>query len=448
MSVHRHGFILFLAHAYAVSTSAQGIEGIFEKPLPATHVVLYGTLGSQHHILDSVPIAADGRFAFPAGARPAGFYQLGINGDDRLDLVLDPKEPVIEVAFHGVPLQRNVNVIRSGENQRLWAYKLKSRAGQAEVNALQEQRASASPLDTALLSGLDRKELAIRAGMARVLDSLIALEPEGQFAFAVYADRRLDSAAAGGPPQIRDRFDFSNPRLLRSSAYSKAVLLYLQSTPFTSDMALHRAADTLLSEASRDTACWSYVRWQLLDMFTTYGPDDLAQYLVDRYVVGRAALVPPDRTVLTMAANQLRMVNGAPAPDMILVTPGSPDTLLLSKVWPQHAFTALFFYSSTCDHCHAQMPGLVELVKESRPDQFHLIGIALDVTEEEFRATLVEEHINWPCYTELKAWGAQSAKDYNVKATPSIFVVDRQGKIRAKPMDHEQLRSFLQESWK
>jgi thiol-disulfide isomerase/thioredoxin len=119
---------------------------------------------------------------------------------------------------------------------------------------------------------------------------------------------------------------------------------------------------------------------------------------------------------------------------------------LLSTVWPQYEYTGLFFYSSTCDHCHAQMPGLVQLVKDLKPRQFHLIGIALDITEEEFRTTLDEEHINWPCYTELKAWGAQGAKDYNVKATPTIFVIDRQGKIRAKPLDHQELRYFLVEN--
>lgn len=432
----------------ATGIFAQVIQGVLEHPLPAGHVVLYGTRGSQHPALDSVHVAADGTFSFGPRRWPAGFYQLGINDDDRVDFVIDPTEPVIELAFHGIPLQRNMNVLRSSENQRLWSYKLKSREGQELISALQEQRSTASPLDTALLRGLDRNEFRVRGDLRHALDSLVSIHPDGPFALAVQADRRLDSAIAGGPHLIRAVFDFSDPRSLRGSAYAKAILLYLQTTSYTADMPFHRACDTLLSEAAKDTSCWNYMRWQLMDMLTTYGPDDVAQYIVDRYVVGPDAIVPPDASLLAMAAGQLRMVAGASAPDMILVKPGIADTLHLSNVWPEHDFTSLFFYSSTCDHCHAQMPGLVELVKEMRPSRFQLIGIALDTTEEEFRNTLNEEMINWPCFTELKAWGAQAAKDYNVKATPSLFVLDRAGKIRAKPMDHQELRAFLEQTEK
>ncbi len=435
--------LLFAIAYFHGSVRAQEITGLFERPLPAKTVVLYNTRGNAHLAIDSAIIGDDGRFSFGDRELLPGFYQVGINGDDRVDLVVDTSEAVIEFAFHGTPLQRNLNVIRSGENQRLWAFKLKSREGQALLAKVKEQRDGASPIDTALLYALDRRELTIRAGMARALDSLIVIAPDGQFAYAVQADRRLDDAISGGPPMIRKAFDFANPRLLRSSAYAKAIVVYLQTTPFTTEDAFQRASDTLLMAATRDTSCWAYMRAQLVDMFVTYGPDEVAQHLVDHYVVGSGALVPPDHALLQVAAEQLRLVNGAPAPDMILVTPGAKDTLLLSEVMPKHDFTALFFYSSTCDHCHAQMPGLRQLVADMKPSFFHLIGIALDVTEEEFRTTLTEENINWPCYSELKAWGIQGAKDFNVKATPSLFVLDRTGMIRAKPMDHEELRAFL-----
>jgi len=49
----------------------------------------------------------------------------------------------------------------------------------------------------------------------------------------------------------------------------------------------------------------------------------------------------------------------------------------------------------------------------------------------------------WPCYTMVKGWGDPAAKAFNVKATPSLFVIDRAGRIVAKPMDHEELRAFL-----
>lgn len=439
--------ILLLALLYRpFLTTGQVIEGRFERPFPARSVFLYGTRGTGHPVLDSVPIQPNGRFRFTSRHFPAGFYQVGVNDSDRVDIVVDPVEEVIDLAFHGTPLQRNMTVMRSAENQRMWSYKIISRNAQAALEDARSQRANASPLDTGLHRGLDRKEALMRQGLVRALDSLTALAPEGTFARAVRQDRALDMVAGEVPASIRKVFDFSDPAWLRSSAYSKAILLCLQGTPFTSELALHRACDTLLASAAGDTACWSYAREHLLELFTTYGPDDVAQYLVDQYVVGPLALVPPATSVLILAAAQLRVAIGAEGPDIDLIVPGVADTVRLSESIRQHAYTVLFFYSSTCDHCHAQMPGLRQLALDMKPSFLGIIGLALDATVEEFERTLAEEQINWPCYTELNGWGAVSAKAYNVKATPTLIVLDRQGKIRAKPMDHVELRAFLEAS--
>lgn len=446
MPLHRSFFPLLAS--WPLFAQAQEIHGVFERPLPATTVMLYGTTGSEHPLIDSTTIANDGAFRFPYRSYPPGFYQLGINGVDRIDIVLDPRDPVVEIAFNGTPLQRNLNVLRSGDNQRMWAYKLISRSGQEEIQLIKNQRGDASPLDTALLGRLNRQEQRVRTTMRHALDSLSSVEPEGQFARAVKLDRVLDEAIMKGPAAVHQTFDFSDPWALRSAAYAKATVLYLQNTPFTSELAFHRACDTLLAVAQGDTSCWRYMRYQLVDIFATYGPDEVAQYLVDQYVVGPGSRCTPEAELVAIAAAQLRMVIGAAAPNVGLATPGVKDSTALSSLWTKQDYTALFFYSSTCDHCHAQMPGLRQLVLDKKPSSFKIIGIALDATEEEFRATLAAEGINWPCYTSLIGWGEPAAKAYNVKATPSIIVVDRNGRIAAKPMDHQELRAFLEKQRK
>ena len=443
MSRMPYFILLVLAISFSDQALAQQVSGMFERPLPARMVVLYGTTGSEHPPLDSTAIQPDGRFTFGKTFEAPGFYQLGVNDSDRVDIILDPLEPAVEMAFHGIPLQRNLSVITSGENQRLWTYKGLSRQAQERASAIQQERLGASPLDTGLIRRLDREESALRVSLRNDLDSLAMLAPNGQFAFGVAVDHRLDAAIPLGRDSIREAFDFADPRTLRSAAFSKAVVTYLQSTAVEYEFSLHDACDSLLQFAERNAACWTYMRHHLVDIFATYGPDDLAQYLVDRYVVGAGSLHPPDPTLLEIAAAQMRMAIGAPAPDIELVRPGIKDTTMLSDVWPKHDHTAIFFYSSTCDHCHEQMPGLRQVVADELPEHFQLIGIALDATEEEFFATIAEESITWPSYTRLMGWGDQGAKDFNVKATPTIFVLDRQGRIAAKPRDHDELRAFL-----
>ena len=435
--------LLFASFWLAQYCNAQQIFGTVDRSVTAKTIVLYGTRGASHYAMDSVAISSKGRFAFFLQKFPPGFYQLGVNDTDRVDIILDPNEPEVELILSGVPLQRNLKVAASAENQRMWAYKGISRVGYEKLNAISEERKSASPIDTALLDLLNRRQNKVQAELDKSLDSLIRLVPSGQFAFAVNIDRALDAVESSGPDEIKRVFNFSSPRLLRSSSYSKAIMLVLQRTPVEDEYSMQHACDSLLMAADRDTACWNYTRAYLIELFATYGPDDLAQYLVDEYVVGAGAMNLPNAALLELAAAQLRLVKGAPAPDVELARPGEPDTLHLSGIWPDHDLTTLFFYSSTCDHCHHQMPGLRQLVLDYDPAKFHLIGIALDHDTLEFPKTLLEFRVNWPCYTMVKSWGDPAAKAFNVKATPSFFVIDRAGRIVAKPMDHEELRAFL-----
>ena len=422
--------------------SAQRIIGSFSDTIPIGQVILYGTRGTDSLPLDTV-VVKDGGFEFPDRRHPSGFYQLGINDEDRIDLVLDAREPTVVMRFAGRPLQEHVQVIRSPENARLWYYKRLSRAREDSIARISSTRSNASPLDTGLLRRLDRTEVALRMSTLRALDSLVELAPEGPFAKAVRLDRALDEFIGRSPGDILAAFDLSDPQLLRSRSFDKVILLALQGTMLDNELALQRTCDTLLAAAARDTACWAYTRTHLCELFITYGPDEVAQYIVDHYVTGPGALVPPGVDLLKAAAAQLRVAIGSEAPEIELVVPGSVDTVLLSSVLKGQRFTGLFFYSSTCDHCHDQLPGLRALTAQMDPGHFRLIGIALDASAEEFAATLQAEGIHWSSYSELKAWGAKSAKDYNVKATPSFFVIDRRGRIRAKPLDHDALRAFL-----
>ncbi|HRH38488.1 MAG TPA: TlpA disulfide reductase family protein, partial [Flavobacteriales bacterium] len=181
----------------------------------------------------------------------------------------------------------------------------------------------------------------------------------------------------------------------------------------------------------------------LVELFSQYGADDVLQYLVDRYVTGADVLVPPDNVLLATVADQLRVAVGSFAEDLELRSPLADEDVQLFDVLQKNSLTLLFFYSSTCDHCHAQMPGLVSLYKEYQPKKFEIIGIALDEKLEDFERTIAEERLRFPCFTELKAWGDYNAKAFAIKATPSFVLLDSTGRIVAKPYDHEGVREEL-----
>lgn len=243
---------------------------------------------------------------------------------------------------------------------------------------------------------------------------------------------------------IRDAFDWSDGELLRSAIHDKAVMAVLQSIPMDMENGLVRVCDSVLFWSEPDLECWSRTRALLIELFDQYGPDHVTQHLVDSYVVGEKVLVPPDNDLLRIVAELLRVTVGAKAPDGKLPDPLTKDTTDIATLLSTAKYTALFFYSSTCDHCHDQMPGLRQLYADEHGKGFEIIGIALDADTMEFKETITVEKLNWPCFSELIGWGSPLAKAYAVRSTPSFFLLSRDGIIVAKPTDHEELRELLE----
>jgi peroxiredoxin len=318
-----------------------------------------------------------------------------------------------------------------------------SRAAQAKSAAIKEQRKELAVSDTAGSSLLAEQEANAETERKAGLDRIIAQDPDGYFARVVQADRSLMEAVPKGASAIGDAFDWADQGLMRSSIYPKAIMAYLQALPFNAPGGLRSACDSILSWAEPDTACWEFARSLLVRVFNEYGPDDVAQYMVDQYVTGRGARTPAEPELLQVAGIRLLTAIGATAPDVLLPDPVRGDTSALHQLLPQSRFTLLFFYSSTCDHCHEEMPGLRSIHDEHPRNDLAILGIALDADLEEFQETIRERELPWSSYSELNGWGSTAAKLFGVKATPTMILLDAKGTIVAKPYDHLELRAVL-----
>ncbi|MCW5900618.1 MAG: TlpA family protein disulfide reductase [Flavobacteriales bacterium] len=406
-------------------------------------MVLLEIRGMDSRPVDSILVDRKGKFSFAGRSYPAGFYQLQVNDTDRVDIILDPRERNVVFKFTGAPLQQHVEVVASAENKALWAYKGISRAAQFELAGLREQRNRTSLEDLQALARLDSLTAAVEVRRRSSLDAVLLDRPESTFAHIIKADRKLTGALPLGPQAIGAAFAWSDGRMLRSSLYPKALMSYLQSIPFDAPGGLHAGVDSLMHWASGDEACWTYARSFLLRTFDQFGADDLAQYMVDRYAMGPGALRPLENGISALVSERLRVAIGARAPEVLLPDPVAQDTTRLSVHWQRNERTVLFFYSSTCDHCHAQIPGLRAMQMDLKGRGLGIVGISVDTDLDEFMQALTEHGISWPSYSELNGWGSSAAKAFHVKATPTLIVLDNMGTIMARPHDHVALREFL-----
>lgn len=396
-------------------------------------VRLFETRGASHRVVDSVVTDGVGRFAFTERRFPLGFYELVVNDSDRVDLILDPREGRVDLVFSGLPLQQHIRVVRSDENKRLWEYKLVSKEAQAILASVAARKRTLEANDARALLSLD--SVAGRAIELRQthLSALVAGHPDSYFTKVIRADRGIEDAAHSNAQAVLDAFDFSDPSLMRCSVYDKAVLTFLRNLRATAEEQFISAADSLMSYAGTHPDCKAYMMDHLVDVFSTYGPEMALQHMIDEYVVAAGGEAAVDPHLREKVRELLKASVGAIAPDVELPGPDGPGPL--RAVLEQNELTVLFFYSSTCDHCHEQMPGLIALDSTYRKRGLGVIGIALDPDSAEFRRTIYERGLTWQCHSDFSGWGSPVAKAFQVRATPFFFLLDRRMRIVAKPID-------------
>lgn len=429
-------FLLLVSPALAQPlTATMG----FDLPV-GTEVKVFVSRGADRVLVDSALTDAQGRAHFERTWPGSGFYQLMLPDSDRVDIIIDVREPRVVLAFSGKPLQEHMHVVVSEENNRLWEYKLLSREAQAiRANIARELEAlPATAVDRS--RELDSLERRTQAMQAKHLSRLSAAAPNGFFAKAVNAGRLVDNTTNGA--DLLPTFPFADPDLLRSTVYAKAVLAVIQHQMLYSEETFAAAADSVLARARPCADCHDYALGLLLGVFDQYGPEMVLQDLVERHVLA-AKPEPQLPASLKARIDGLRTVAiGAVAPDVRLPQPAA-DSVAISSFAKDKRYLALMFYSSTCDHCHAEMPHLADALRTYGPKGFGAIGIALDPDRSEFDKCIAERGITWPCFTEQMGWGSPAAQVYKVKATPSFYLLDSSMRIVAKPKDVEEMKRFL-----
>ncbi len=137
-------------------------------------------------------------------------------------------------------------------------------------------------------------------------------------------------------------------------------------------------------------------------------------------------------------ANQLKgTLIGAVAPDFYL----EKDGLKLSSL--KSDYILLVFWASWCPHCAQLLPQLRDLMEPVR-EKVSTVAISVDSDTTRWKIFVKENQLmNWLNTSELKGWQGVTPKLYNIYATPSLFLLDKERKILAKPVDVAELKSWM-----
>lgn len=88
------------------------------------------------------------------------------------------------------------------------------------------------------------------------------------------------------------------------------------------------------------------------------------------------------------------------------------------------------FWFTGCGPCMGLIPQEQDLAKTYKDRPFALLSVCTDESLEEGLKTAAEHGIDWPCWFDGQ--DGPIARDWNVLAWPTIYILDRNGRIAAK----------------
>lgn len=119
---------------------------------------------------------------------------------------------------------------------------------------------------------------------------------------------------------------------------------------------------------------------------------------------------------------------GKKAPDVIARTLDGSEWKLEDQCGK---VVVIDFWATWCGPCVGAMPRMKEIYEKYKSrDDFVMVGVSLDHDKQALMKFCQEHEISWPQIFEAdKGWDNSVAKSFEIRGIPSVWVIDKGGKV-------------------
>lgn len=438
-------FILISSLLFVLSpiTSAQTLKGNFiNKRQQGKSVFLYRTEGNFKYKIDSVKININGSFTFPFKEYPLGYYKISlVNEKNITDVILNPKEKLVELEFGQVYLEKDVRVLNSIENKAYREFKKKEKEIDSQIKGLKKQ-----------LSQFKAKGEEIK--MNEVKNQIKNKEKEkfdftqkviNKYPTTYFSKAKVASKAKNADDKTNyfNDLDFNDESLIRSDAFAKRFTDYIIKHSGHNEIGYYNSVDKIMNKAKVNEKVFEFTLYNLLEGFYGSGLEDVATYIMEEYFYGDACGDIEINDLLKQKAEVIKKLQIGNVPPDFTIKSNKGDNINLKKVCSNNKYTLVLFWASHCGHCMRDLPGFVSVYNEYKLKGLEVIGVALDVNENKWKTTIEEKKFNWLNVCQFKNYDSPVCKDYKINRTPAYFILDSEMKIVEKPKGKAPLMQFL-----
>jgi thiol-disulfide isomerase/thioredoxin len=416
------------------------------------NILLLEYFGDEHRIADSTRSDGNGWFSFEMKASaPSGLYSLALGSNPLFNFIYNNEDVVLKYDPSGFGLPE---FIRSAENLIYYDYLVQDDRYKQQsamlIDILQyyPARDSFRIYTQAHFQNLQDE---YRSYTERILEEY----PGTLISHIIKSDR-----PALLPPDINwdeylhylrahylDEINFNDTLLLNTNVFTSKAIDYLGFYSVNSqnkelqEQYFIQAVDSILHRAMDNGRVYDFLMKYLIDGFEMYGFDRVISHIAANYEPANTCVNEERKSELEKRVENLRrLAVGNFAPDIRI---SKPDGKEFSLTEIDTELTVILFWASWCPHCNAMIPGLKDLYEDPGLPKFEILAMSVDTSATDYNEALSQHTTSWINYAELNGWDSKAAVDYSIYATPTMFILDRNRMILARPVTVSDLRHEL-----
>lgn len=444
--------IVFAISIYSVSLSQQKVEGSISGYLHKP-VLLLEYFGDKHTFVDSVRTDGNGWFSFEImESAPSGLYSLAAGNNPLFNFIYNGANVVVK---YDPSAFKPPEFIESYENQVYYDY-LENKDLYEQKTAIITDVLRFYPEQDSFRLYADRHYMNLQSEFNAYADRMIEAYPATFVAHIMKSDRPViypdgmqwENYISYNQKHFLDEVDFSDTLLINTNVITAKAIDYLGYYSINSqskelqEKFFIQAVDSILNKAMESPDVYDFLMQYLIEGFEMYGFDRVISHIASNYEPANSCVNEERKSELEKRVENLRkLAIGNIAPD-IQFKNGDEVNSGLSAI--NSDLTVVLFWASWCPHCNQMMPYLKEVYEDKSLPNFEILAISIDTSASDYNQALALHAPGWINYTDLKGWDSKPAVDYSIYATPTMFLLDKQRKILARPVTASDLRDELQ----
>jgi peroxiredoxin len=446
-------FIFFFVILAYAGYAQEHLLKIKVQDLPAPEVYLADFYGDKNQILDTIVPDSLGAATFVLKETyPSGMYRVFLEEKVFFDIIFNQEDIEIHTQYNY--LYDSLKIVSSKENLIYYDFLRKRNQYLRKFDLLATPVEYYPPSDSFYFD-LKNQYIKIQKEYATYIDNVIDENPDAWTTKTIkqrrplYFDPELNEAGRREYTIAHyfDPIDFSDVELVRSNIYTTLAIEYmsLYSNPNFSQEQLENsfitAVDKIMYEAMDNSIIYEFIVDYLVGGFERFHFDRVLDYIAENYTPEQCENEERKTDLQTRLSKYAELTNGKLAPD-INIPDVDGNEIKLAKIRAE--YTLVVFWASWCPHCNETLPKIHSIYKNStNRKKLEVLSISLDTEKKDWVSAIDTANYTWLNACELKGWDSQSATDYNVYATPTMFLLDKDKKIVAKPITFAELKTAL-----